>query len=690
MSVDYSKQGKGNDRKIVDVINKYVYNSKGRIITNPWDSDVAYLFANTVKFRGRVNATTSKVKHKTVKNGDMYINTADGNVLADSDWRNLRGTAVTAGSTLLYYDSEWSVVGSAAAAAKPDSESIVYVNSVYDFLAEKNTKQNTWYYAGKSDTAFFSPDSDLIYIIDGSSVFPDQDQLIEAYKVTGSTLNLSFINAGPKSQGVLRYIPIDGSSVSFGAITGGTIVNVIGNNNITIRVNDSELQRVQIASNRTPVIGDRISYTSSRGETSLLITRDGKFFKRLPKVRVSLDSEIHDRKAADSDIINGRYSVPKVVRSELAYTGSASTTVNYITASKTWTATAGTRGWVWDSTNSRVILVNFGSVIDVFPRTSNPNEINRGLTTFRRRTNNVVGTATIQTNGAGTTTANIYSFEYAQPTTNNIYSQLQVTTDSELTLKKFTQVTADTLDHVVKVMNYHDSDLNKRISDIESGTYFVKYNKDSDIQVRGIFFTNDSDGYLRWNPTARSLDVTLDTASSTTLTLGQGNVFNCKNRDATTLTRGTVVRIDGSSGTELVVRRASNDSEGSSSTTFGVVVENINSNANGFITLLGVVSNINTSAWDEGQALWLGTNGVITNVKPVAPNHLVFIGWVIRKHASSGSIYVKVSNGWELEELHNVLYTDPGVGKRHQQILSFDSDVKVWKNVTINTDFGSF
>jgi hypothetical protein len=43
----------------------------------------------------------------------------------------------------------------------------------------------------------------------------------------------------------------------------------------------------------------------------------------------------------------------------------------------------------------------------------------------------------------------------------------------------------------------------------------------------------------------------------------------------------------------------------------------------------------------------------------VAPKHTVILGYVERVHATVGSIYVKIDNGYELEELHNVLTPSP-------------------------------
>ena len=48
------------------------------------------------------------------------------------------------------------------------------------------------------------------------------------------------------------------------------------------------------------------------------------------------------------------------------------------------------------------------------------------------------------------------------------------------------------------------------------------------------------------------------------------------------------------------------------------------------------------------------TPGYITNVKPQAPQHTVILGYVVYAHANNGIIFVKVDNGYEIDELHNV------------------------------------
>ncbi len=51
------------------------------------------------------------------------------------------------------------------------------------------------------------------------------------------------------------------------------------------------------------------------------------------------------------------------------------------------------------------------------------------------------------------------------------------------------------------------------------------------------------------------------------------------------------------------------------------------------------------------------TAGSVTKVKPQAPQHTVTIGYVVHAHVNNGTIFVKVDNGYEIDELHNVRIT---------------------------------
>jgi hypothetical protein len=142
-----------------------------------------------------------------------------------------------------------------------------------------------------------------------------------------------------------------------------------------------------------------------------------------------------------------------------------------------------------------------------------------------------------------------------------------------------------------------------------------------------------------------------------TLQLGQETVVRVYNESGSTLVDGEVVYISGAQGNRVAVKRALADSDANSLGTIGMVTEPIAAGAEGFVTHVGVVNGLNTSSLSEGAPVYLSptTPGAYTTTKPVAPNHMVTIGWVQRVHATVGSIFVKIDNGYELDELHDVL-----------------------------------
>lgn len=185
-------------------------------------------------------------------------------------------------------------------------------------------------------------------------------------------------------------------------------------------------------------------------------------------------------------------------------------------------------------------------------------------------------------------------------------------------------------------------------------------------------------GRLAWNNTDKTLDLFTGNGG-VTLQLGQEFVQYCQNQTGALIPEGAVVRVVGSIGQRLEIALASNDSESDSTATFGVVTHagGIAHGSIGFVTLLGLVRGLNTLAFDEGDSLWLGADGTFTNVKPIQPLHLVHIGWVVVK-SGNGTIFVKIQNGYELEELHNVLITNPQDG----DVLKYQASTGLWINGT--------
>lgn len=186
-------------------------------------------------------------------------------------------------------------------------------------------------------------------------------------------------------------------------------------------------------------------------------------------------------------------------------------------------------------------------------------------------------------------------------------------------------------------------------------------------------------GTMVWNATDGTVDLGL-LGGNVTLQVGQEELVRIFNNSGAAMTDMQVVRITGSQGNNLTASLAQANTEANSATSLAVVTEPIANNNSGFATRGGLVNQVNTSAFLQGDALWLSPTvaGGITNVKPTAPNHLVLVGWCVRSHATVGSIFVHIQNGYELNELHDVLITTPVGG----QSLIYDAATPAWKNVT--------
>ncbi len=173
--------------------------------------------------------------------------------------------------------------------------------------------------------------------------------------------------------------------------------------------------------------------------------------------------------------------------------------------------------------------------------------------------------------------------------------------------------------------------------------------------------------------------------ANTSLQLGQENIAKVYNGTGVTIAKGSVVAVSGAQGQRPSVVLADSDSEALSAPTLGIAAEAIANGAEGFVCTFGLVRGLNTSAFTAGQPIYLSsTAGAFTTTKPVAPQHTVALGWVISINASSGEVFVNINNGWELDELHNVLITSPASGNT----LIYDATAGVWKNANLTQGTG--
>lgn len=154
-----------------------------------------------------------------------------------------------------------------------------------------------------------------------------------------------------------------------------------------------------------------------------------------------------------------------------------------------------------------------------------------------------------------------------------------------------------------------------------------------------------------------------------------------KNSTGATLTKGTAVYVSGASGDNVLVSKAQANSEGTSSKTLGLLHNDVANGATGQVITEGTLYGFDTSSATVGDPVWLSpttAGGLVYGLanKPTVPNHMVYLGVVIRSHAVNGAIYVKVQNGYELDELHDVKITNP----QPKQVIKRDPTNQFWLN----------
>ena len=162
------------------------------------------------------------------------------------------------------------------------------------------------------------------------------------------------------------------------------------------------------------------------------------------------------------------------------------------------------------------------------------------------------------------------------------------------------------------------------------------------------------------------------------------------NADSVSLTKGMPVYAFGGTGDRMTVKRANNSADSTSAKTVGLVLStSIAANQKGLIMMQGLLDGLSilpTSTWADGDTVYLGaTAGTITNVKPYAPNHLVYLGVVTTaSNGSAGRMYVRVQNGYELSEIHDIDLISNA--PTNNQALTYESSTDLWKNKTIIED----
>jgi hypothetical protein len=174
---------------------------------------------------------------------------------------------------------------------------------------------------------------------------------------------------------------------------------------------------------------------------------------------------------------------------------------------------------------------------------------------------------------------------------------------------------------------------------------------------------------------AVSASYALTATTATSSTNAEDVRVYVKNTSGAIIAKGIVVRISGASGDNPEIALAQPSTDALSANAIGITSEQIAINGFGYAVTSGRIVGLNTNAFPAGTNLYLGTSGSLQSTPQTAPNHTVRLGQVLRQQINNGSIYVKVDNGYEISELHDVVISYPSASG---DLLQFDGTV--WRN----------
>lgn len=137
-----------------------------------------------------------------------------------------------------------------------------------------------------------------------------------------------------------------------------------------------------------------------------------------------------------------------------------------------------------------------------------------------------------------------------------------------------------------------------------------------------------------------------------------------KNDTGASVPVGSVVYVTGANGTNILIGLADADTEATSSKTIGILESTLAINGIGYVVTEGLIAGLNTATATAGQSVWLSSTagGFVYGAPPAEPAHSVYLGVVTRANSSNGEIFVKVQNGYELDELHDVFVGSAATG----------------------------
>jgi hypothetical protein len=191
-------------------------------------------------------------------------------------------------------------------------------------------------------------------------------------------------------------------------------------------------------------------------------------------------------------------------------------------------------------------------------------------------------------------------------------------------------------------------------------------------------------GSVYWDDNAETLALIMN---GTTQKVGEDTFYHVRNTTGSTIPKGTPVRFAGTTGNSGRLLIAPMIANGTTPSQYymGVTSEEILNNQDGKVYQFGKMRGVNTSAFADGDILYVSTTvaGGFQTTQPTAPNNIIVAAAVVHA-ANNGTLMIRQTLGSNINADEGVLITTPV----NNNVLTYESSTSLWKNKTVATALG--
>lgn len=217
-----------------------------------------------------------------------------------------------------------------------------------------------------------------------------------------------------------------------------------------------------------------------------------------------------------------------------------------------------------------------------------------------------------------------------------------------------------------------------QLVNVSGNSFYTNY-----IDFNTAYVPTIQEGRLHWDADYGTLDVDLE-GNNISLKVGLDNLYYIKNQSGATINKGRVVRAAGTLGGSGRILGEYMIADGTIPYyfTLGIAGENILNGEDGYVYEFGLIKGLDTTGslygetWVDGTILYVSPTiqGGLTSFEPIEPNLKIQMAIVIDADVN-GSLFVRPSLGYNLNDLHNVQTS----GQTNGDLISYNSSQGYWE-----------